>query len=299
MNILVLSDLEGTIGVVNGISNEEAAQLRIKEIEALLEVLLKEGYKHIYLCDCHGSGKNLDGHFKSVENLYIIQNYWNIDFSLKYEFALLIGFHAKAGENGLAHSFLIDFKSVVMDEKEVGEIEVFSNLLYAHGIKVIFISADEPAKDEVRNIKCKYFNSSNSFILNKNYLDFKYEIEKAVCTDSYKIGRYNPAPIEIEFYDVRIEKLVKEFVCQEEQRKVRFENCIHFLEQLPEISIRVMLWKDDEINNMLRELKKKREEITVLKRKDNYIENILNQEVGAVSYYQLRYLFERVAEIHL
>lgn len=294
--ILVLSDLEGTIGVVSGVSNEEANLLRKKELEVLLEVLLKEKDSLIYLCDCHGSGKNLDNQFTDIGNLQIVQNYWNIDFSIKYEFAIMIGFHAKAGAKGLAHSFLMDFKSVSMGGREVGEIEVFANLLRFHDIKVLFICADDASKAEVRKAKCRHINSSNCqrSAEYQDYFSFKCEIEKAVYLDMGEGMGYNPSPITVEFYHPAVEKRVKEFCKQGEFEKIQFENSVYFLEQLPEISIHITLWKETEIRSMLRALRKKRKEIIVLRSKDKYIDKVLNLKLDQVSYYQICYVFDKV-----
>lgn len=150
MKVLVLSDLEGVIGLYGMSDDAENTRLFTLELCAVIDALHAIGVKDITVCDAHDSGDTLDRGIMRSKDVAVIAQFWNIDLSVKYDMALLTGFHGMNGAGGFSpHTFRPDIQSLAIDGLYLaGEVEVFMRWLALHRIPVVFVSGDDAAARE-------------------------------------------------------------------------------------------------------------------------------------------------------
>lgn len=161
--VYISADLEGVNGVVYPHQTEPtnegykySKKQQHKELNCIIETLIKAGVRHITVNDAHGSMDNLNlsdlnskvelitGKPKPVSMLTGLDNSYNC--------VLFTGYHARAGsEKGvLAHTFSPIYKNIKLNGVSVGEIEI--NSIYA-GIKkvpVALITGDYAACEQAK-----------------------------------------------------------------------------------------------------------------------------------------------------
>ena len=157
MKIYISADIEGTIGVLDGVeciqgSNEyeRAREYMTKEVIAAARGAIKAGAKEILVKDGHGSGRNIliDDLPDEVE---IVRGWSGHPFKMmqeldsSYKGVIFTGYHsgARLGGNNLAHTIN---GGVIHSIKINGEIasEFMINTYTASyvGVPVVFISGD-------------------------------------------------------------------------------------------------------------------------------------------------------------
>lgn len=150
MKVLILSDLEGVSGLYSLSDEAENTRFYTLELCAVIDALHAIGVRDITVCDAHDSGDTLDRDVMRSKGADVIAQFWNIDVSVKYDMALLTGFHGMNGAGGCSpHTFRPDIQSLAIDGLyNAGEVEVFMRWLALHEIPVVFVSGDDAAARE-------------------------------------------------------------------------------------------------------------------------------------------------------
>lgn len=157
MKVYVSVDMEGIAGIVlreqlkRGESlYEEARHLLTKEVNIVVESLLAEGATEIIVKDAHGSGFNFLVDQLHPQATYcfgalkVNQRFPGLDTS--FDAALLIGYHAKGGEEKAFSDHTMTsrgWQSVSLNGKQIGEIGLDSLLFGLHDVPVIMVSGDD------------------------------------------------------------------------------------------------------------------------------------------------------------
>ena len=155
MKIYIMTDLEGTAGVVDFESQtypsgkyfEIAKGLATEEVNSACEGAFEAGIEEIFVVDGHGSGGIIPEkihpdvklvHGRPLPKAFNLEQGWDAAF--------LIGHHAMNGtENGnLNHSYSSrDIVRMTLNGKEIGEIGMEIFLAGYFDIPVVLISGDE------------------------------------------------------------------------------------------------------------------------------------------------------------
>ncbi len=165
--VLVGTDLEGVAGVVGfadqawgaGKYYEQARLLLTGEINAAVEGLLEEGVEDILVTDGHGSGgvhyESLHPAAKLMHGRPLAARTVRDQIISAYDVGIMIGQHAMCGvpDGNLNHtqeSRRIEYYK--LNGREIGETAQWSLYHGAMGIPVIFLSGDEAACREAREL---------------------------------------------------------------------------------------------------------------------------------------------------
>ncbi len=164
MKVYILVDMEGISGIVrseqvsgSGSEYEEARYLLTKDVNAAIEGALEGGATEVIVNDLHGArgGCNLIPEELHPEAKYIWgHSRWRLPLlDRKFDCAFMIGYHAMAGtEKGvLSHTFSSkSIYRVIVNNYEVGEIEIDAAILGTKGIPVTLITGCKEAVNEAR-----------------------------------------------------------------------------------------------------------------------------------------------------
>lgn len=167
MKVLIGTDIEGVAGVVSspvqtsadGKYYEAAKKLLTAEVNAAVEGLLEAGADDILVTDGHGCGaidfeslhpkaKLLHGRPGCAQDIR-----WAVHAS--YDVTVMIGQHAMAGVqtgnlNHTQSSATIDYYK--LNGKKIGEIAQWALLAGSFGIPLIFLSGDDAACQEAKEL---------------------------------------------------------------------------------------------------------------------------------------------------
>lgn len=154
-NILIITDLEGIIGIASLKYMDKNNDLFLYEINATLDILRRNGFTNITLCNIHNNGYENDrllADFSKERNLSII-NLNELYYKVKYyDIAILLGFHGMVNSGGrFDHSFRLDIISCKFNCEEIGELGIFTRFLENNGVQVLFISGEGYFEDELDN----------------------------------------------------------------------------------------------------------------------------------------------------
>ena len=97
--ILLIADLEGAINIKKHTKYDDMIRERFREFIVIFDILnevFRDTEFHIYYCDCHTNMMRAMIGKKQTEKVHYISSIWEIDFQQKYDYALLIGFHANS-----------------------------------------------------------------------------------------------------------------------------------------------------------------------------------------------------------
>jgi D-amino peptidase len=162
-----MTDLEGVSGVVSfseqtypdGKYFEQAKLLLTAEVNAAVDGLLETGVEDILIIDGHGPGamhfESLHPAAKLLHGRPLAGREAQIAYFKKYDVALMLGQHAMAGipDAGLNHtqnSRTIEYYQ--LNGKLIGEIAQFALFVGALEIPLIFLSGDQAASREVKEL---------------------------------------------------------------------------------------------------------------------------------------------------
>jgi len=167
MKVVMMTDIEGCAGVVSfemdsyptGKYYETAKRLLTAEVNAAVEGLVEAGVEDVLVLDMHGPGgiwfEDLKPPARVMHGRPLGPREVRDAVLREYDTAVIIGQHAMAGvaDGDLAHtqsSKAIDY--IKLNGKPIGEIAQFALDVGALGIPVIFLSGDEAACREAREL---------------------------------------------------------------------------------------------------------------------------------------------------
>lgn len=175
MKIYISADLEGVNGIVHSSQTqpgepgyERAVGLMHKEIAAVIDGLTHSGVSEIYIADAHWDARNLRPELLP-SGVKLISG-WQRPFSMVsgvsgkigekvlvdgFDGIFLLGYHARSGVacGVLSHTYRAQvYFDVKLNGVSVGETGMNAALAGAHGVPVAFISGDDSACNEARNL---------------------------------------------------------------------------------------------------------------------------------------------------
>jgi len=165
--VYIGTDLEGVAGVVDfetqaydtGKYYEQAKLLLTAEINAAVEGLLEQGVEDILVSDGHGPGavhfETLHPEAKLLHGRPCAPRSVRDPIVAQYDAAMMIGQHAMCGvaDGNLNHAQSSrDIEYYKLNGKFIGEIAQFALYQGALGLPLIFLSGDEAACREVREL---------------------------------------------------------------------------------------------------------------------------------------------------
>lgn len=282
-NILIILDLEIIIGVKD-LWDEKANELLLyKEISTIIDSVPEE--INIYLCYGHNDGI-LPGNL--VEDLspkiHIIEHLYNIDFSIEYKTAFLIGFHGKKSDQcSFPHTFRNEIEMFLFGKKEVGEIEIITNWLSYYKIPVSLISTEALVIDYLK-YDCIYHNVDKENI-NTIYLNLQNDVKKALESE-IRLSKFNNSEIKI-IYNDHVQKRTKEFGLD---IKDSFKDTIGFFDYFVNLHVPLnhIIERDTEIQYEL--IKNRPESLESVK--DENIRKLLDKDINLINYFDLSKILE-------
>lgn len=150
--VLIISDLEGIIGIENLYDDSTNELLLYKQASIAFDFYKTIMDADIYFCYCHNAGISPEIIRENYPKVTLIEHLWNIDFSVQYDFAILLGFHDKSGGIGLfPHSFRVEISKIILFQEVVGEIEIIIEFLRLNKVPTILVSADKDTIDTIDN----------------------------------------------------------------------------------------------------------------------------------------------------
>jgi D-amino peptidase len=167
MKAYVMTDLEGVAGVVSfesqaypeGKYYEQAKLLLTAEINAAVDGLLEAGVDDVLVMDGHGPGavsfENLHPEAKLMHGRPLASASVRDAATKDYDFSIMIGQHAMAGveDGNLNHtqaSRAVD--RYTLNGKPIGEIAQFALHCGSFGMPLIWLTGDEAACAEAREL---------------------------------------------------------------------------------------------------------------------------------------------------
>ena len=151
---LIVADLEGIYGVKDLSDTDSNKKYLMEQLQITCKCVFDfdENYK-IHICLIHDDGSLLAGADFCDNRISYSGGFFSLltDY-LDFDFAIMIGFHSKAGGKGrFPHSFRNEISCIISNDREVGEVFLYSMLLKNKGIEVIFVSGEGNFEDEVLN----------------------------------------------------------------------------------------------------------------------------------------------------
>ncbi len=161
MRLFIMTDLEGTAGVVDfwGYSrpgfpyHETARKLVTLEVNAAIEGALEAGVTEIHVLDGHGPGAiNVELLHPEATVLTGRPIRYPFELDASYDFMFMTGYHAKSNTDGghMSHSWSMDIEEMWINGVSIGEIGTW--LLYAGqiGVPVPLLTGDLAACMEAK-----------------------------------------------------------------------------------------------------------------------------------------------------
>ncbi|MDU5080434.1 M55 family metallopeptidase [uncultured Tissierella sp.] len=278
-NILVIIDLEGIIGVEDLWDNKRNEVLLYKEISVIINSIPDN--INIYLCYDHNDGI-LPGNLveKLSPEINIIKKIRNIDFSIDYKTAFLVGFHGKKSDHcRFPHTFRDEIEILSLGEKEVGEIEMVTNLLSYYKIPVSLISTEASVIDYL-DYDCIYHDIDKGD-MSSIYLNLENDVKKALNSE-ISLSKFDDSKVEI-IYNNYVQRRVKAL---ELDIKISFKDTIDFFRYLPNLHIPLNHIISKDLENMFEELVRNKPESLELV-KDENIRKLLDKDINLITYLDL------------
>ncbi|WIV10381.1 M55 family metallopeptidase [Proteiniborus sp. MB09-C3] len=297
-NILIMADLEGIIGVTNLYDKTDCQEKMCKEVSVLLDCLIERNEFNIYFCDAHDNGKTTMPLWEQYSNVNFISCFWNIDLDIKYDYAILTGFHAKNGTGLMAHSFRPEIDKVHIGDVEVGEIGIFINYLSFYSIPTIFLSAEEEAITELNDIGCKcavnisnYSKNDKEISLETKYRQYADNLNYAIDNKEKYCNSYIDEKIYIEFiHEDYLNYLVSSSKFKMENGVIKFENTIDFIAKAYGMAMSLNEVYHIKYNELLRTMRANFNKFDPSTIKDENLKKLLNTGIRSYNYDDLKYI---------
>ena len=158
--VFVITDAEGVAGVCRQEqvepTNPELQKLLTGEVNAAVRGFLKAGAEEVIVWDGHDGSRTLSASTLEPRARLVIGSL-GPTMMLERGFAAVafVGQHARAGREAavMAHSYSsLGIQRILMNGREVGEIETRAALAGWFGTPVVFLSGDQAAADDLRAI---------------------------------------------------------------------------------------------------------------------------------------------------
>jgi D-amino peptidase len=155
-SVLMITDAEGVAGICRQdqtvTTNPELQKLLTGEVNAAVRGFLRGGAQEVWVWDGHSNSSTLST--LTVEGARLVQGGLSPKMLLDRKFAAVafVGQHARANREKavMAHSYSsLGIQKILMNGKEVGEIETRTALAGWFNTPVIYLSGDQAAADDL------------------------------------------------------------------------------------------------------------------------------------------------------
>lgn len=224
--VLVVSDLEG-ISTISSLSDSTNYIQYAEEINIVSNKVRNQGYE-VYICDVHNGGTLLKEQTILATKIYY--GLQNIDFKIDYDYAILLGFHGRAGDSGIwVHSFKEEIKNVYLERDVVGEVGVICTWLNNKGIQVVQIIGAEGIEEEA-----KFLNVTYSVVKKQNGIANPIdEVIDSIVFTKKKLMSKCEKKVQVEFVNPDIAYyLVDRGFKINNKREIVFDNLEIFIKQM-------------------------------------------------------------------
>jgi len=169
LRVYIFTDLEGVSGVTdfenradkscwNTYKRRFYSRLLTEEVNAAIRGCFDVGVKYVLVNDGHGSGYTIDpelidpraellhGSSRPVSPLPLVEE--------EFDALLFVGAHSKARTRGgvLYHTMSTEVKEITINDVPLGEIGLAAFHAGSYGVPMIFLSGDEAACREARDL---------------------------------------------------------------------------------------------------------------------------------------------------
>lgn len=161
MRFLIMTDIEGVTGVTTYEQAEKSQfgkDMLMNDLLAVIEGIYAHGDHDVVVYDMHTDGRNVDIS-QLPEDVQVVMGKpinGNVYRGIGGHFdgLFLVGLHAMSREPGalLAHSYLIQYDSIHINDELVGEIGVEAALAGEQGIPLLFVSGDDYGCSEAEKL---------------------------------------------------------------------------------------------------------------------------------------------------
>lgn len=159
-SVFIITDAEGVAGVCRQEqtepTNSELQRLLTGEINAAVRGFLSAGATEVYVWDGHDGSRTLSALTLHPQARLVMGSLEpRMLMERKFAAVAFVGQHARANRTAavMAHSYSSQgIQRILMNGKEVGEIETRAALAGWYGIPVIFLSGDQAAAEDLKAI---------------------------------------------------------------------------------------------------------------------------------------------------
>jgi D-amino peptidase len=169
MKVFISVDMEGIEGLsswsdMEGPSKAENYRLAQREVAWIVDELFasKEGptISEICVCDSHARGEGIPyggfGDARVTQVRGFPRMYYMLErLDESFDMAMLVGYHARIGtEAGLMdHSYSAScIYRVLLDKREVGEVEINATLAGVYGVPIALVSGDDALEAQLKEV---------------------------------------------------------------------------------------------------------------------------------------------------
>lgn len=159
MRFLIMTDIEGVTGITTYQQAENSQlgrDMLMHDLLAVIEGIRSTGDHEIVVYDMHTDGRNvdlsqLDADIQAVVGKPINGKLYR-GVGGKFDGLFMVGLHAMSRQPGamLAHSYLIQYDSIHLNNELVGEIGVERALAGEQGFPLVFVSGDDKGCEEAK-----------------------------------------------------------------------------------------------------------------------------------------------------
>ena len=134
---------------------EHARELATLEVNAAVEGVLEAGASEVLVCDAHGfGGLHVSLLHPEARMLTGRGELWPLGLDRSFDAGIMIGQHARANTDGghLCHSGSFDRDDWALNDRSVGEIELYMMMCAYFGVPTMMISGDAAACDQAQEL---------------------------------------------------------------------------------------------------------------------------------------------------
>ena len=232
--VLLVVDMEGCCGIYDMNDKEDCKQKMIDEVDFVISELNQVGYKDITVLDCHNDGMTLKSYCQN-HGLSFVNHLWSLNGQVRYSFALLVGFHGKAGAGGyFPHTIRQEINSMYMGNNCIGEVSLVINYLSYYDIPVVYVGGDKSIEQELMKYQGVFYATKTEGVQSLFLPEQKSFLSQAIIC-SLKAPRstyYIDQQVAIKLRNDEDLKFIprEEFVCRD--GLVLFSNTIELINKM-------------------------------------------------------------------
>lgn len=241
-NYLLLTDLEGIIGVRNLRRHYENGNLLLREIEVTVSSIRAHA-ENISVCYIHNNGKGLSQNQLANMGVDLIEGIWNLRMQIShFDYAILIGFHGMKNSGGtFDHSFKMDITEILCGNLKIGEVGIYYRWLLLNGVQPLLISGEGNFAEELAAFDCLIHAVSQKRHLNnitEDYEELRRNLYQAIQKKGSSLQLIIDEPISVKVDNSDKYEMLADYKYTDlKNRRFHFPSIDVFLEEIYVFSI--------------------------------------------------------------